>query len=79
MELNALKNKPIEGVQVSEDPNNNLKWFAYINGPEGTPFLGAIFKVCIEFKDNYPFKMPIFRFETRIYHPNIKEDTGEVC
>jgi len=23
--------------------------------------------------------MPHFRFETKIYHPNIKEDTGEVC
>ncbi len=33
----------------------------------------------LDFSDNYPFKSPKIKFMTKIYHPNIKQDTGEIC
>ena len=35
--------------------------------------------VNIDFKDNYPFKCPEIKFMTKIYHPNVKTDSGEIC
>jgi len=33
----------------------------------------------LDFSDNYPFKSPKIKFLTKIYHPNIRQDTGEIC
>ncbi len=33
----------------------------------------------LDFSDNYPFKSPKIKFLTKIYHPNVKQDTGEIC
>jgi ubiquitin-conjugating enzyme E2 D/E len=45
----------------------------------GTPYEGGIYEVDIIFPAEYPFKAPKVKFVTRIYHPNIKTDTGEIC
>lgn len=33
----------------------------------------------MDFSNNYPFKPPKIKVLTKIYHPNIKQDTGEIC
>ena len=33
----------------------------------------------MDFRDQYPFKCPKIKFMTKIYHPNIKQDTGDIC
>ena len=33
----------------------------------------------VDFSDNYPFKCPVMKFKTKIYHPNVKESSGEIC
>ena len=35
--------------------------------------------VNLDFTDSYPFKPPKIKFVTKIYHPNVKQDTGEIC
>ena len=35
--------------------------------------------ILLDFSDNYPFKSPKIKFVTKIYHPNVKQDTGEIC
>ena len=54
-------------------------WNITIDGPEGTPFIGGKFVVNLDFTDNYPFKPPKIKFVTKIYHPGVKTDTGEIC
>jgi len=35
--------------------------------------------VDIKIPDEYPFKPPIMKFETKIWHPNISSVTGAIC
>ncbi|KAM0675945.1 ubiquitin-conjugating enzyme E2 H [Gurleya vavrai] len=50
-----------------------------MEGPEDTPFYGGRFKVRIQIPKEYPFKSPSIGFTTKIYHPNIDENSGSVC
>jgi ubiquitin-conjugating enzyme E2 D/E len=59
--------------------DNLTNWNATIIGPQDTPYEGGNFVVNIDFSDNYPFKAPKVHFKTKIFHPNIKQDTGEIC
>lgn len=33
----------------------------------------------LQFPSEYPFKAPKVRFLTRVYHPNVKSQSGEIC
>ena len=54
-------------------------WLTTIEGPSGSPYEGGKFVVEADFTDNYPFKPPSCKFITKMYHPNIKTETGEIC
>lgn len=55
-------------------------WRVFINGPpSSSPYEGGIFIVDATFPPQYPFKPPTLKFQTKIYHPNIKMDTDIVC
>ncbi|KAG5363808.1 Ubiquitin-conjugating enzyme E2 1 [Yarrowia sp. B02] len=49
------------------------------HGPPGTPYQGGTFVVDIQIPNDYPFKPPRMKFDTRIYHPNISSQTGAIC
>ena len=54
-------------------------WNVILLGPADSPYTGGKFIVNIDFSDNYPFKCPNMKFVTKIYHPNVKTETGEIC
>jgi len=33
----------------------------------------------MKFPPQYPFKPPDIKFITKVHHPNVKSDTGEIC
>ncbi|CAI4212877.1 unnamed protein product [Parascedosporium putredinis] len=35
--------------------------------------------VDIQIPDSYPFKPPVIKFDTKVYHPNISSQTGAIC
>ena len=77
--MSDLNKAPIPGVAIQPHEDDIAKWNVVIDGPEGTPFIGGKFSVLIDFSNNYPFKPPQMKFVTKIYHPQVKTDTGEFC
>lgn len=52
--------------------------FADLNQNLG-PYAGSTFVLDIQVPDSYPFKPPVCKFVTRIWHPNISSQTGTIC
>lgn len=44
-------------------------------GPSGTPYEGGTYEVSINIPNEYPFKPPVMKFTTKIWHPNISSQT----
>lgn len=53
-------------------------WKAYLVGPEGSPFENGLFELNVNLS-NYPLQPPKIVFLTKIFHPNIHFQTGEIC
>jgi ubiquitin-conjugating enzyme E2 D/E len=72
-----LSKNPIPNISLETIDDLNL-WTGVIVGPLGTPFEGGYFQFEIRFPLEYPFKAPIVKIKTLIYHPNIDGD-GSIC
>ena len=44
-------------------------------GPPGTPYEGGTYLINIEIPNEYPFRPPVMKFTTKIWHPNISSQT----
>ena len=44
-------------------------------GPPGTPYEGGTYKVDVKIPNEYPFRPPIMKFDTKVWHPNISSQT----
>ena len=61
------------------DDNNITHWEATINGSEDSDSKNGIFLLYIKIPPDYPYKPPIYKFKTKILHPNINEESGNIC
>jgi ubiquitin-conjugating enzyme E2 I len=57
---------------------NLMVWEAGIPGKENSDWAGGMFKVKMEFPEEYPSKPPKCSFVPPLYHPNIYP-SGKVC
>ncbi|KAB5550822.1 ubiquitin-conjugating enzyme/RWD-like protein [Coniochaeta sp. 2T2.1] len=72
--------KDNSGVQAQPvDPSSFTHLKGTFPGPPDSPYAGGQYQVDIVIPDNYPFKSPIMRFDTKIWHPNISSVTGAIC
>lgn len=46
-------------------------------GPPDTPYEGGTFVVNIQIPNEYPFRPPVMKFQTKLWHPNVSSQT--VC
>ncbi len=44
-------------------------------GPPGTPYEGGTYMIDIRIPSEYPFRPPIMKFETKVWHPNVSSQT----
>ncbi|EGR32359.1 protein kinase domain protein [Ichthyophthirius multifiliis] len=61
------------------DESDIYKWRAFVFGPEDSAYSEGIFEIKINLNQNYPIQAPQMIFKTRIFHPNIHWETGEIC
>ena len=79
-EIEELYSDPPDNVTAGPiDEKNIYHWIATIEGPDDTDYKDGVFIVDIQIPKEYPFKPPICKFKTKIYHPNINKDNGNIC
>lgn len=44
-------------------------------GPPDTPYEGGTYFVDIRIPSEYPFRPPLMRFDTKLWHPNVSSQT----
>ncbi|CAC5412713.1 UBE2D [Mytilus coruscus] len=78
-ELLDISKCPPPGISAGPINDDMFTWEGMITGPDKSPYAGGAFFVRIMFPSDYPFKPPKVKFTTKIYHPNINGNSGEIC
>lgn len=72
----------IENDQVSyvfQEEDDIQRWKAFLVGPPDSAYSKGVFYLSIRFPNDYPIVPPIIKFITTVFHPNVHQDTGEIC
>lgn len=79
-EIEEIYRDPPDNISAGPiDDNDIYHWEAVIDGPEDTDYKGGVFLLDIKIPKEYPFKPPICKFKTKILHPNINPNNGNIC
>ncbi|KAI0432510.1 ubiquitin-conjugating enzyme [Xylaria sp. FL1042] len=80
-ELQECMDTPPAGMTISLPSEADYrKWDVVLKGPPGTPYAGGVYNITVTLPLEYPFKAPQVNFATRIYHPNVTNDSlGNIC
>jgi len=60
-------------------PDDLTQLLICLTGPEGTPYSRGLWHIRLDIPVEYPSSPPTATFKTRIFHPNVAEETGAVC
>ena len=76
-ELAAIEADKGSGIvaQLANDNGDMNHIKASIPGPEDTAYTGGTFIVDVKIPNEYPFRPPVMKFDTKVWHPNISSQT----
>ncbi|KAI1841117.1 hypothetical protein JX265_013218 [Neoarthrinium moseri] len=79
-ELAECEAAPPQGMKITYNESDLHRWNITLAGPADTVYAGGTFHITMVLPPDYPFKAPIVNFTTRLYHPNVTNDTlGNIC
>ncbi|KAG2436570.1 hypothetical protein HYH02_011507 [Chlamydomonas schloesseri] len=78
-DIKEMMQAPPAGISAWATGNTISRCDAQIIGPDGTPYAGGIFQLRITFPDRYPMEPPNVKFVTKVYHPNVSKEDGNIC
>jgi len=78
-EIKILMNNPLEDIRVMIKNDNIRNIEAIMMGPADTPYSDGEFLIYLHFSNDFPQIPPKGYFITKIFHPNVAFDTGEIC
>ncbi|KAJ0180818.1 hypothetical protein K1T71_004222 [Dendrolimus kikuchii] len=78
-ELRRLAANPPAGIKLVLRDDDLTDVVAHIEGPADTPYAGGVFRVRLVLGREFPTAPPRAYFLTKLFHPNVAPDTGEVC
>ncbi|KAJ5689040.1 Ubiquitin-conjugating enzyme [Penicillium macrosclerotiorum] len=69
--------------QIKAEPVGNQDDVTHLRGsfpgPPDTPYQGGTYNIDIKIPLDYPFRPPVMKFETKVWHPNVSSQTGAIC
>ncbi|KAI9759025.1 MAG: hypothetical protein M4579_002614 [Chaenotheca gracillima] len=66
--------------QPSTQSSDDITQFdVLLAGPQDTPYGKGVWRLHLKMPEDYPRSPPKASFRTRIWHPNVEENTGAVC
>ncbi|KAI4124974.1 MAG: hypothetical protein LQ338_004524 [Usnochroma carphineum] len=80
-ELRNYITNPLPFLQHLGPKNEDqlFEWEAVMQGPQGTAYEAGLWHLTISIPTTYPLSPPTVTFDTRIIHPNISFQSGEIC
>jgi ubiquitin-conjugating enzyme (huntingtin interacting protein 2) len=86
MASNRLRRITKEITEIQKDKESNIvcdavtaadmtHLIASFPGPPDTPYEGGLYQVDIKIPPEYPFRPPVMRFMTKLWHPNVSSQT----
>ncbi|KAK2782020.1 hypothetical protein FQN52_001244 [Onygenales sp. PD_12] len=60
-------------------PDDLTQLTILLTGPQGTPYSQGLWQLHLRMPEDYPKSPPKAAFKTRIWHPNVDEESGAVC
>ncbi|KAH3268594.1 hypothetical protein KXW23_004987 [Aspergillus fumigatus] len=76
-DIRADTHSQITAEPVEDDDVTHLR--GTFPGPPGTPYEGGTYEVDIKIPNDYPFRPPVMKFVTKVWHPNVSSQTGAIC
>ncbi|CAO2600245.1 Ubiquitin-conjugating enzyme E2 S [Lemmus lemmus] len=77
-EVTTLTADPPDGIKVFPNEEDLTDLQVTIEGPEGTPYAGGLFRMKLLLGKDFPASPPKGYFLTKIFHPNVGTN-GEIC
>lgn len=75
-ELGDIRKDTESNIKTKEVVEGDLTHLiASFPGPPDTPYEGGTYTVDIKIPIEYPFRPPIMKFTTKLWHPNVSSQT----